>query len=43
MTTELFIPNLVYNHFPNTFFMRLFDAFPNFPFTTDETMRDYYL
>ena len=30
-----------YNHFHNT--LRLFDILPNFPFTTSETMRDYYL
>ena len=23
--------------------MKLFDVLPNFPFTTSETMRDYYL
>ena len=27
------------NHFHNI--LRLFDVFPNFPFTTSETMRDY--
>ena len=30
-----------YNQFYN--FLRLFDVFPNFPFTTTETMCDYYL
>ena len=32
---------VTYNHFHNI--LRLFDALPNFPFTTSETMRDYYL
>ena len=31
----------IYNHFHNIF--RLFDVLPNFPFTTSEAMRDYYL
>ena len=31
----------IYNHFYNI--MRLFDDLPNFPFTTSETMCDYYL
>ena len=30
-----------YNHFHNI--LRLFDVLPNFPFTTSETMADYYL
>ena len=30
-----------YNHFHNI--LRLFDVTPNFPFTTSETMDDYYL
>ena len=30
-----------YSHFHNI--LRLFDVLPNFPFTTSETMRDYYL
>ena len=30
-----------YNHFHNI--LRLFDVLPNFPFTTNETMCDYYL
>ena len=30
-----------YNHFHNI--LSLFDVLPNFPFTTSETMRDYYL
>ena len=30
-----------YNKFHNI--LRLFDVLPNFPFTTSETMRDYYL
>ena len=29
------------NHFNNI--LRPFDVLPNFPFTTSETMRDYYL
>ena len=31
----------IYNHFHNI--LRLFDVLPNFPFTTSETMGDYYL
>ena len=30
-----------YNHFLNI--LRLFNVLTNFPFTTSETMRDYYL
>ena len=30
-----------YNHFHNI--LRLSDVLPTFPFTTSETMRDYYL
>ena len=30
-----------YNHFHNI--LRLFNVLPNFPFTTSETMGDYYL
>ena len=30
-----------YNQFHDI--LRLFDVFPNFPFTTSETMRDYHL
>ena len=30
-----------YNYFQNI--LRLFDVLSNFPFTTSETMRDYYL
>ena len=30
-----------YNYFHNI--LRLFDVLPNFPSTTSETMRDYYL
>ena len=30
-----------HNHFYNI--LRLFDVLPIFPFTTSETMRDYYL
>ena len=33
--------NNIYNHFHNI--LRLFDVFPNFPFTTSESMRDYFL
>ena len=33
--------NLFHNHFHNI--LRLFDVLPNCPFTTSETMRDYYL
>ena len=29
------------NHFHNI--LRCFDVLPNFPFTTSETMHDYYL
>ena len=32
--------NFADNHFYNT--LRLFDVLPNFPFTTSETMGDYY-
>ena len=32
---------LTYNHFHNI--LRLSDVLPSFPFTTSETMRDYYL
>ena len=31
----------IYNHFHNI--LRLFDVLTNFPFTTSETMRDYFL
>ena len=34
-------PFLSYNYFHNI--LRLFDVLPNFPFTTSETMPDYYL
>ena len=30
-----------YNHFHNI--LRIFDVLANFPYTTSETMRDYYL
>ena len=30
-----------FNHFHNI--LRLFDVLPNIPFTTTETIRDYYL
>ena len=33
--------SIIYNHFHNI--LILFDVLPNFPFTTSETMRDYYL
>ena len=33
--------NFAYNHFHNI--LRLFDVLPNFPFTPNETMCDYYL
>ena len=32
---------LTSNHFHNI--LKFFDVLPNFPFTTSETMRDYYL
>ena len=32
---------LSHNHFYNI--LKLFDVLPNFPFTTSETMDDYYL
>ena len=32
---------IAHNHFHNI--LRLFDVLTNFPFTTNETMRDYYL
>ena len=39
--TEIWNWNLNYNQFHNI--LRLFDVLPNFPFTTSETIRDYYL
>ena len=39
--TMVFRKILSYNHFHDI--LRLFDALTNFPFTTSETMRDYYL
>ena len=33
--------SLTYIHFHKI--LRLFDVLPSFPFTTSETMRDYYL
>ena len=40
-----FYPNLckanTCNHFHNI--LRLFDVLPSFPFSTNETLRDYYL
>ena len=33
--------NPIYNYFHNIF--RLLDVLPNFPFTTSETMGNYYL
>ena len=35
------LPSFMLNHFHNI--LRLFHALPNFPLTTGETMRDYYL
>ena len=32
---------IAHNHFHNI--LRLFDVLTNFPFNTNETMRDYYL
>ena len=40
-TIEFGTFELVYNHFHHIF--RLFNVLPNFPFTTSETMRDFYL
>ena len=39
-TSKSFHEGLSHNHFHNV--LRLFDALPNFPFTTSEKMRDYY-
>ena len=36
----LFFKGFCYNQLHNI--LRLFDVLPNFPFTTSETMRDYY-
>ena len=41
ITIEFSIFELVYNQFHNV--LRLFDVLPSFPFTTIETMGDYYL
>ena len=41
MAIEFCIFELTYNHFHNI--LRLFNVLPNFPFTTSETMDDYYL
>ena len=43
ISIEDFDPKLPqsYNYFHNI--LRLFDVLPNFPFTTSETMGDYYL
>ena len=41
ITIEFYIFKLIYNQFRNI--LRLFDVLPNFPFTTTETMGDYYL
>ena len=38
---EVMEKNLIYNQFHNI--LRLFDVLPNFPFTTSETIGDYYL
>ena len=35
------LATIIYNHFHNI--LRLFDVLLNFPSTTSETMRDYYL
>ena len=40
ITIEFYIFELPYNHFH---ILRLFDVLQNVPFTTSETMRDYYL
>ena len=37
---HFFIRQIIYNHLHNIF--TLFDALPNFSFTTSETMRNYY-
>ena len=36
-----YVLTVIRNHFYNI--LRFFDVLPNFPFTTSETMRDYYL
>ena len=41
ITIEFYIFKLIYNQFRHI--LRLFDVLPNFPFTTTETMGDYYL
>ena len=38
---KLKILQVICNHFHNI--LRLFDILRNFPFTTSESMRDYYL
>ena len=38
---KAFFDERTYNHFHNI--LKLFDALPNSPFATSETMRDYYL
>ena len=37
----IILMKMILNHFDNI--LRPFDVLPNFPFTTSETMRDYYL
>ena len=37
---EICLSVTIHNHFYNI--LRLFDALPNFPFTTSQAMRDYY-
>ena len=39
-TTEFCMFKLVYKHFHKI--LKLFDVLPNFPFTTNKTMRDYW-
>ena len=41
MKTQKAKENFEDNHFHNI--LRVFDVLPNFFFTADETMRDYYL
>ena len=36
-----YLPDFTYNQFHNI--LRLLEVSPNFPFTTSETMGDYYL
>ena len=41
ISTKIDSFNLTYNHFHNI--LRLFDVLPNFRFTANETMGDYYI